>query len=82
MNENYERYLKQNKGFWFASNDEMNFWAKENPRLKTLKKFLSELNLPIINCEYWYVPSTLKNIEELLIYFSNDALNLFKKEIK
>lgn len=72
-NERYERYLKQNKGVWFASNPEMEKWAERKVTEGSLKP-LSHLISNTKATKYWYVKSTISKVEQLLEYFSANGL--------
>jgi hypothetical protein len=76
MEQRYERFLTQNKGFWFASCLDMEQWAERKVAEGVLKP-LSDLIKGRSNTKYWYILARITKTEELLEYFSYEALNGF-----
>ena len=73
--ERYSRYLQQNKGVFFASDTEMEVWAKGKVREGKLKALSSLVPGDERNIKYWYCVPEMTTPEDLLVYFNTERLN-------
>lgn len=72
--ERYQRYLKQNKGVWFASCPDMKEWAEEKVKSGQLKPMSSLFNYGTNN---WYVLSDFIKSDCLKYFKANGLAQLF-----